>query len=127
MDPTILALQATGGFVVGSLIGYAIRKAAKLALVAIGFTLLPVFGLWSLGVLNVNWAKVNELAGTAITWLGVNLSNMSLALASTGALGISGILGFFFGATGGLTHTIFPETGSSPRRYVKRKNHDIEE
>jgi len=127
MDPTILALQATGGFIVGSLIGYAIRKAAKLALVAIGFTLLPVFGLWSLGVLNVNWAKVNELAGTAITWLGVNLSNMSLALASTGTLGVSGMLGFVFGITGGLKQTIFPVTDSPHHRYVKRKNHGVEE
>jgi len=127
MDPTILALQATGGFVVGSLIGYAIRRAAKLALVAIGFMLLPVFGLWSLGVLNVNWTKVNELVGNLITWLGVNMSNMTLMLASTGVLGVSGMLGFVFGITGGLRQTIFPVTDSPHNRYVKRKNHGVEE
>jgi len=127
MDVSVLALQATGGFVVGSLIGYAVKKATKFALVAIGFMLLPIFGLWSVGVLNVNWAKIDEIIGQIVSWLGVNLSNMSTVLASSGALGISSLVGFFFGVTGGLRGTIFPESEPSPHKFIKRKNHDVEE
>jgi len=126
MDPSTLALQAVGGFVVGGLIGYAIRKAAKWVLVAIGFMLLPVFGLWYLGVLNVNWEGVNELVGRFVEWLGLNLSNMSLAIASAGAFGISGLLGFFFGISGGFRHSIFPEPVRH-FRFVKRKSRSMEE
>jgi len=120
MDPSTLALQAVGGFVVGGLIGYAIRKATKWVLVAIGFMLLPVFGLWYLGVLNVNWEGVNELVGRLVKWLGLNLSNMSLALASAGAFGVSSLLGFFFGVTGGFRHSVFPVEPTT-KKFVKRR------
>jgi len=122
MDPSTLALQAVGGFTVGALIGYAIRKAAKWVLVAIGFMLLPVFGLWYLGVLNVNWEGVNELVGRFVEWLGLNLSNMSLAIANAGAFGISGLLGFFFGISNGLKHSILPvEPPTTRSKFVKHK------
>jgi len=119
MDPSTLALQAVGGFVIGGLVGYAIRKVAKWLLVAVGFMLLPVFGLWYLGVLHVNWEGLNDLAGKIIGWLGMNLSDMSSAMLSTGAFGISGMIGFLFGFSGGFKHSIFPE---APKRFVKRKN-----
>jgi len=121
MDPSTLALQAVGGFTVGALIGYALRKATKWLLLAIGFMLLPVFGLWYAGVLDVNWEGVNALMGRLTEWLGVNISNMSLAITSAGAFGISGLLGFFFGISGGFRHTIFPEP-MRQFRFVKRKS-----
>jgi len=120
MDPTTLTLQAVGGFTVGALIGYVLRKAARWALVAVGFMLLPVFGLWYLGVLDVDWEGVNALVGRLTEWMGVNLSNMTLAITSTGALGVSGVLGFFFGATDGFRHNAFPVEAST-RKYVKHK------
>lgn len=120
MDPSVLALQAVGGFTVGALIGYALRKITKWALLAVGFMLLPIFGLWYVGVLNVNWEGVNTLVGRLMEWLGVNLSSMSLALASAGAFGVSGLLGFFFGVSGGFRHAIFP-VAPTTRKYVKRK------
>ena len=121
MDPSTLALQAVGGFTVGALIGYALRKATKWLLLAIGFMLLPVFGLWYLGVLSVDWSAVNELVGRFVEWLGINLSNMSLALASAGAFGISGLLGFFFGISGGFKQTVVPSP-TKHFRFVKRKS-----
>jgi len=120
MDPSIIALQAVGGFTVGALLGYALRKATKLILLAIGFMLLPIFGLWQLGVLDVNWEGVNEVVARFVQWLGMNLSDASLTLASTGVLGMSGLFGFFFGLTGGFRHTIFPVPKRN-YRYVKRK------
>jgi len=120
LDPSTFALQAVGGFTVGALIGYALRKATKWLLLAVGFMLLPVFGLWYVGVLNVNWEGINTLVGRLVEWLGINLSSMSLALASAGTFGISGILGFFFGISGGFRHNIFPVEAST-ERFVKRK------
>jgi len=120
MEVSTLALQAAGGFLVGGLIGYAIRKAAKWFLTAVGFMLLPVFGLWYLGVLDVNWEGLYSLVGRVVEWLGMNLSDISLTLASAGAFGISGVLGFLFGVSGGLRHSILPVEAST-RRFVKKK------
>lgn len=119
MDATILVLQATGGFLLGGILGYTLRKAAQLLLVAAGLALLPVFALWSLGVLSVNWTAVEELLGRLASWLGVNLSNTASILASTGVLGISGLLGFFFGISGGIHSCEQPP--HRKHEYVKKK------
>jgi len=123
MDPSILVLQGVGGFTLGALIGYALRKTTKWLLLLIGFMLLPVFGMWYIGVLDVNWEGVNTIIGRLMEWIGINLSNMSLALTSAGALGISGLLGFFFGVTGGFRHIVFPVEPTA-KKYVKRKEGD---
>ncbi len=115
-DPTILALQATGGFVVGSLIGYAARKLAQWILLAIGFALLPIAGLWYLGIISVNWAGLNALIGKAVAWLGMNLSSASTALASAGTFGIASVAGFLFGFSGGFRHSVFGE-----KKFVKKR------
>jgi len=120
VDPATLALQAVGGFMVGSLIGYALRKLAKWTLLGIGFMLLPVFGLWYLGVLNVDWEGLSSLVARFIEWLGVNLSDMSLAVTSAGLMGLTGLFGFVFGITGGFRHTVFPMS-MRQYRFVKRK------
>lgn len=121
MDPSTLALQAVGGFVAGSLIGYALRKIARWMLIAIGFLLLPIFGLWYVGVLNVNWEAVNEVVGKIVHWLGINISNMTQALASAGALGISGAVGFVFGVSDGFRQTIAP-VAPATKKYVRRRD-----
>ena len=119
MDPSTLALQAVGGFTVGALIGYALRKVTKWLLLAIGFLLLPIFGLWYIGAINVNWEGVNALVGRLMEWIGVNLSNAPAALASTGTFGVSTLLGFFFGVTAGFRHTVADVIRK--RRFVRRK------
>lgn len=118
VEPTTLALQVTGGFITGALIGYALRKAAKLVLIAVAFMLLPVFVLWYLGVLNVNWTAVEQLVGSFAAWLGTNISDMTLTLANTGAFGLSTIIGFVFGVAG-FRHTIFPPV-QRKYRFVRR-------
>jgi len=119
MEPTSLMLQAVGGFVLGGLIGYAIRKVTKWILAAIGFLLLPIFGLWYVDVLNVNWEGVNEIVYKIVEWLGMNLSNASTFLASAGTFGVSTAVGFIFGMSGGFfRHSIHFE---ERRRFVRRK------
>jgi len=119
-DPTILAVQAVGGFSVGALIGYAMRKLAKWALIGLGFILLPIFCMWQAGILNVNWQKVNIVVGEFMRWLGVNIANATEAIASAGAFGVGGLFGFVFGFSGGfgLKQNIF---SVSRTRFVKRK------
>jgi len=121
LDPSTLALQVVGGFTVGALLGYVMRGAAKWFLIFLGVALLPVFGLWYLGLVNVNWEGVNEVVGRIVNWMGVNVSNMTQALVSTGAFGISGLVGLLFGVSGGFKHTIFPE---GRRKFVRRKSNE---
>jgi len=120
MDPTTLVLQTAGGFVAGGLIGYAIRKITKWVLVGMGLMLLPIAGLWQCGVINVNWEGLNELIGRIVYWLGINLTDMGSTLVSAGAFGISGLLGFLFGISGGFKHSMYPI--ECKRRFVRRKN-----
>jgi len=120
MEPSVLAIQAVGGFTVGALIGYAMRKLAKWVLVALGFLLLPIFGLWQAGVLNVNWQRINMLVGEFMQQLGVNIANAAEAIASAGAFGVGGLFGFVFGFSGGfgLKQNVYPV---SRTKFVKRK------
>jgi len=124
MDPTLLAVQAVGGFTIGALVGYAVRKATKWLLLLVGFMLMPVVGLWYLGVLDVNWEGLNALLAEFMQWLGVNLSDVTLSIASAGAFGLSSAIGFIFGITGGFAHNVFPVERTT--RFVKRKKEEDE-
>jgi uncharacterized membrane protein (Fun14 family) len=122
MDATILALQAVGGFTVGSLLGYALRKVSKWLFLAMGIFLIPVYGLWYLGILNVNWDALNELVGKFLQWLGVNIYEMTSTIASAGILGVSGIVGLIFGLSGGLLRgNVF---NIENKKFVRRKKYE---
>jgi len=126
VDVSILALQAVGGFTVGALIGYVVKKLTRWALIAVGFMLLPVFALWYVGVLYVNWDYVNELVGRFASWLGANVSDMASAVASMGLFGFSTVFGFVFGLTSGFKDTIFPAVNSNAYKFVRRKKEGCE-
>jgi len=115
VEPTTIALQAVGGFLVGSLIGYALRKVTKAILVAIGIMLLPVFGLWYLGVIEVNYEKLTEYIERIVGWFGMNISNISVA---TSVFGVCWTLGLVFGFSAGFRHMISPV---KCYRFVRRK------
>lgn len=120
VDASVLAVQAVGGFTVGALIGYAFRKLTKWIFIGLGFLLLPIFCFWQMGVLDVDWERVNMLVGEFMQWLGVNIANATEVLASAGAFGVSGLFGFVFGFSGGfgLRHNIF---SVSRYRFVKKR------
>lgn len=122
MDPSTLVLQAVGGFTIGSLIGYATRKATKILLLAVGFMLLPIFVLWQLGVLYVNWDQLNMLAGEVVNWITSNATTASTSLVSAGTFGLSTTFGFLFGLSGGFKHNIIPINIVKQYRFVRRKN-----
>ena len=56
-----------GGFFVGVLIGYALKKVIKLAAVIVGFFLAGLAYLQSLQIASVNWNKLQTISEGAIT------------------------------------------------------------
>jgi len=103
VELSTLALQATGGFVTGTLIGYALRKAVKVALTVLGLWLLSIVSLSYVGIVTVNWAALNELVAKAIGWLGMSSENIASFISSAGVFGLTLSIGFFTGA--GFLHT----------------------
>ena len=87
-----LGTGAIGGFVVG----YAIKKVAKLIVVLIGIFLLALIYLSSQGILAVNYDKLSSAvsgwlggAGEAVSWLTPIIAHLPFAG--------SFMVGFFFG------------------------------
>jgi uncharacterized membrane protein (Fun14 family) len=58
-----------GGFFVGVLIGYALKKVTKLAAVIVGLFLAGLAYLQSQQIANINWNKLQEVSEAAITTL----------------------------------------------------------
>ena len=115
MDPTALAVQAVGGFTVGLLVGLAVRKLSYWLLLALGFMLVPVYLLWQLGVLQVDWAAVSELVGRLAQWLSERLADVAEAAPSMGVAGAAAAVGLVFGLTGLGRHSAL-----GGRRFVRR-------
>ena len=59
-------------FMVGLAVGYALKIAFKIALVAVGVILLGVFGLQYAGLVHVDWSGVELRYDTWADWLSVN-------------------------------------------------------
>jgi len=115
-DLATLALQAAGGFVTGALIGYALRKAIKVFVTVLGLWLLSVVYLGYIGVVTINWNKLNELVTNILSWLGIQSGNITSFISSAGIFGLTLAVGFFAGA--GFLHAV-----TNPRRFkfVRRK------
>jgi len=119
MDVSVLAIQATGGFLTGALVGYALRKAGKFLLLFIGILLLPVFGLWSIGVISVNWDAINLWIGKLAEWMGIVLTDAISALSSASAFGVAMVFGFLTGFSSFFRHVF--EAPEKTKRFVQRK------
>src|SRR5215211_8650991 len=65
--PTVATLG--GGFFVGILIGYALKKVIKLLAVIVGLFLAGLAYLQSQQIANINWNKLQTVAEGAITTL----------------------------------------------------------
>jgi uncharacterized membrane protein (Fun14 family) len=59
-------------FMVGLAVGYALKIAFKVALVAVGLILLGVFGLQYAGLVHVDWSGLELRYDTWADWLAVN-------------------------------------------------------
>jgi uncharacterized membrane protein (Fun14 family) len=73
-----------GGFFVGILIGYAIKKIIKIVAVIVGLFLAGLAYLQYHQIANINWNKLQTVSGDAITTL-ANLS-MQIPDISTGSV-----------------------------------------
>ena len=70
-----------GGFFVGILIGYALKKVIKLVAVIVGLFLAGLAYLQYNQIANINWNKLQQMSEGAITTL-ANLSTQSLGISS---------------------------------------------
>src|SRR5919107_5768824 len=59
-----------GGFFVGVLIGYALKKVIKIVAVVVGLFLAGLAYLQSQQIANVNWNKLHQVSEGALTTLG---------------------------------------------------------
>jgi len=93
---TPLVFQLGTGGIGGFVVGYAIKKIAKLIVVLIGIFLLALIYLSSQGILSVNYEKLSEAvsrwlggAGEAVAWLTPIIAHLPFAG--------SFLVGFFLG------------------------------
>ena len=124
MDASIIVLQVIGGFTLGAVIGYILRTLGKIALIAIGLSLLPVVILWHLGVLYVDWNALNRLVGEFAMWISGQVKSIEEGLASMGVFGLSCAAGFIFGLVAGFGHSITRCSGTRfvmAKRFVREK------
>jgi uncharacterized membrane protein (Fun14 family) len=73
-----------GGFFVGVLIGYALKKAIKIIAVIFGLFLAGLAYLQSQQIANINWNKLHQISESALT----TLANLTIQIAgiSTGSV-----------------------------------------
>jgi uncharacterized membrane protein (Fun14 family) len=67
-----LFLELGFSFMVGLAVGYALKIAFKIALVAIGLILLGVFGLQYAGMVHVDWSAIELRYDSWADWLAIN-------------------------------------------------------
>ena len=78
------AATLVGGFFVGVLIGYAVKKVIKIAAVIVGLFLAGLAYLQSQQIANINWNKLQTVAEGAITTISNGI--MQIPGISTGSV-----------------------------------------
>jgi uncharacterized membrane protein (Fun14 family) len=82
-----------GGFFVGLLAGYAIKKILKIAALIVGLFIAALAYLEYQRIIDVNWVKIQTASENGLTWVAnaiVHISN-NIGAAHTGALSNLGI------------------------------------
>ena len=104
-----VASEIGGGFLIGALIGYALKKVLKLYAITLGLFLAGVVYLQYQQVLNINWNKLQVVSQNTLSTLanstthipGLNndhthvLSNLGIPLTGSVSIGIT--IGFLRG------------------------------
>src|SRR5919108_797321 len=100
-----------GGFFVGVLIGYALKKVIKLIAVIFGLFLAGLAYLQYHQIANINWNKLQQVSEGALT----TVANLTMQIT-----GISGISGDSHAAAASLAMTRFgiPLTGSMSAGFI---------
>jgi uncharacterized membrane protein (Fun14 family) len=106
-----LGVTISGGFFIGILIGYALKKVVKLFAIVVGLFFAGVAYLQYQQILNINWNKLQATsqnllsnlanAATQIPWFNVNghdtLTIMNLGIPLTGSMSMGIAIGFLKG------------------------------
>ena|SRR5437773_9410152 len=66
-----------GGFFLGALAGYAIKKVMKIAAVIVGLFIAALAYLEYQGILHVDWIRVQTVSQSGITWVSDALMHIS--------------------------------------------------
>ena len=88
-----LAGTLGGGFFIGLVAGYAIKKIIKIAAVIVGLFIAALAYMEYRRIIDVNWAKLQALSQNVLTWVAnaiVHVSN-NIGAGHTGALSNLGI------------------------------------
>jgi len=82
-----------GGFFVGLITGYALKKVIKLAAVIMGLFIAALAYLEYQRILNVDWDRIQVVSQNGITWVGDAITHISNNIGAThsGALSHVGI------------------------------------
>src|SRR5947208_15523748 len=93
--PDLMPFAGTigGGFFVGLLAGYAIKKIIKIAAVIVGLFIAALAYMQYQRIIDVNWAKIQAVSQNGLTWIAntiIHISN-NIGAGHTGALSNLGI------------------------------------
>ncbi|MFY9871452.1 MAG: FUN14 domain-containing protein [Candidatus Nitrosopolaris sp.] len=66
-----------GGFLIGFITGYAIKKVIKLAAVIVGLFIAVLAGMEYQRILSVDWHKVQAVSQNGIDWVADALTHVS--------------------------------------------------
>jgi uncharacterized membrane protein (Fun14 family) len=83
----------SGGFFVGVLAGYAIKKIIKIAAVIVGLFIAALAYMEYQRIIDVNWAKIQTASENVLTWVANAIVHIShnIGAGHTGALSNLGI------------------------------------
>src|SRR5437667_482387 len=85
-----------GGFFLGALAGYAVKKVMKIATVIVGLFIAALAYLEYQGIIHVDWIRVQTVSQNGITWVSDALmrisNNISASHTVTSNLGLSNII-----------------------------------
>ena len=99
VNPLGFVTLGVGGFTVGFLIGMALRFISKIVLYAVGLYLASLIVLASMGVIIINWDAMESLIYGLVSFL-AKLAKSDV-ITSTGAFGVTMVLGAIYGALKG--------------------------
>jgi len=80
-----------GGFYIGLITGYAIKKVIKLAAVILGLFIAPLAYLQYQRILNVDWHKVQTFSQNGIDWVADALTHISSTISTSHPTPLSNI------------------------------------
>jgi uncharacterized membrane protein (Fun14 family) len=90
-DLAPIAGTVGGGFLVGFITGYAIKKVVKLAAVIVGLFIAALAYLEYQRILSVDWHKVQAVSQNGIDWVATALTHVSSTIGTSHPVMLSNV------------------------------------